>query len=82
MRSYVVSKSIDELGRIEIPAELRKALKIDVGAMLNISKDGETILLNKFKDQCVICGRENFLYDFRNKKLCKYCIEMIKEMIR
>ena len=79
MGSYVIRK-IDNLGRVEIPAELRRTLKIDPGTKFVISNDGETIILNRCENNCVICGREEFLYDFRRKKLCKYCIAMINEM--
>ncbi len=78
--SYGVIRKIDKLGKIEIPVNIRRALDIEAGAMMNITKDGETILLNRCENNCVICGRGEFLYDFRRKKLCKYCIAMINEM--
>lgn len=43
-----IVRRIDELGRIVIPKEIRKALRIRVGENLEISVDGEIITLKKF----------------------------------
>lgn len=43
-----IVRRIDELGRIVIPKEIRKALRIRVGENLEISVDGEVITLKKF----------------------------------
>ena len=43
-----IIRRIDELGRIVIPKEIRKSLRIRVGENLEISVDGESIILKKF----------------------------------
>lgn len=36
--SYGVIRKIDKLGNIEIPVNIRRALDIEAGAMMNITK--------------------------------------------
>ena len=48
MKSTGVIRRIDELGRIVIPKEIRKNLRIKNGESLEIFLDGDTILLKKY----------------------------------
>lgn len=45
-----VVKKVDELGRIVIPKDIRKNLKINNGDVLKISVDGQKIQLSKYSD--------------------------------
>ncbi len=47
MKTTGVSRRIDDLGRIVIPKEIRKNLKIRNGEMLEIMVDDENIILSK-----------------------------------
>lgn len=82
MKLSGITRPVDQLGRIVIPKELRRVLEIEAGDLIDISQDGETILLNKCKDKCVLCGSTNELSEIRQKKLCKSCIETITDMIK
>ena len=46
---YGFVKRIDNLGRLCIPKEIRNTLHIDVTTPLELSTNGETILINKYK---------------------------------
>lgn len=48
MKATGVVRRIDELGRIVIPKELRKTLRIKEGENLEIYIDGENIILKKY----------------------------------
>ncbi len=50
MQKIGISRRIDELGRIVIPKEIRKNLKIRESDEVDISVDGENIILNKHND--------------------------------
>lgn len=58
MKSTGVVRKVDGLGRIVIPIELRRNLKIAVEDPLEIFVDGDQILLQKYKSQmeCAITG--------------------------
>lgn len=49
---------MDKLGRIVLPMELRKTLKIDLNTPLEMFVDGEYILLKKYQPAgaCDFCG--------------------------
>jgi AbrB family transcriptional regulator, transcriptional pleiotropic regulator of transition state genes len=75
-----VSRKVDQLGRVVLPAELRKQLEIRVGDLIEISVDDERIVLQKVAQRCVFCGatapaRE--LRDFEEKLVCEPCVEKL-----
>ena len=47
MTKIGITRRIDELGRIVIPKEIRKNLKIRESDEIDISLDGNSIILNK-----------------------------------
>lgn len=49
MKKSGISRRIDELGRITIPKEMRRNLNINDGDMIDISSDGDGIVLSKSK---------------------------------
>lgn len=58
MKSTGVVRKIDELGRITLPVELRRVLKIRERDPLEIFVEEDLILLRKYKNQnaCAITG--------------------------
>lgn len=48
MSSTGIVRRIDELGRIVIPKEVRKRLRMDSGDLVDISVDSENVILSKF----------------------------------
>lgn len=49
MKKSGISRRIDDLGRITIPMEMRRNLNINDGDMIDISADGDGIILSKSK---------------------------------
>lgn len=58
MKSVGVVRKVDELGRIVIPIELRRAYEINIGDPLEIYVNDDQIILKKYKPQhqCMITG--------------------------
>ncbi|WP_226530889.1 AbrB/MazE/SpoVT family DNA-binding domain-containing protein [Metabacillus niabensis] len=58
MKSVGVVRKVDELGRIVIPIELRRAYEISIGDPLEIYVNEDQIILKKYKPQhqCMITG--------------------------
>lgn len=48
MRTMGIVRRIDELGRIVIPKEVRKRLRMDSGDLVDISIEEESVILSKF----------------------------------
>ena len=74
----MVTRKIDELGRVVIPMEVRRELGIEPKTPIEISVEGSNIILHKNEGKCVICGSDNKLIEFKDKKVCKKCLEGIK----
>lgn len=73
-----VVRSIDDLGRIVIPKEIRKSLNIEAGDPMDIFHDGGTICLKKVAERCVCCGTEEAesvkLRENKGVLLCQNCL--------
>ncbi|MEK5071729.1 AbrB/MazE/SpoVT family DNA-binding domain-containing protein [Sporosarcina sp. FSL K6-1508] len=58
MKSTGIVRKVDELGRIVMPKELRKTLKIDVGTPIEFFVEEDRIILRKYSPNraCFITG--------------------------
>lgn len=56
MKATGIVRKIDDLGRIVIPIETRRAMDIEVGDGMEIFVDGEKIVLKKHNIGCDECG--------------------------
>lgn len=74
-KSTGIIRRVDDLGRIVIPIEMRKILKIDIGSALEISVRGTSIILNKYQE--VSCNNCGYRVD-EEDKFCKYCGKELK----
>lgn len=73
MKSTGVVRKIDELGRIVLPSELRRVFGIKEGDQLDISVNGEQIILQKRQDVCLFCGAEEPAIQFHDRMVCENC---------
>lgn len=72
-----VARKVDQLGRVVIPVEMRKALRIDVGDLVMMSAEVDRITLEKVEQRCVFCGSVDQLRDFSRKVVCTACVERL-----
>lgn len=80
MKSTGILRSIDKLGRIVIPMELRKVLELNVADSMEIFTDGEGIVLRKYSPCCTFCGEAMEVVDYKSKKVCKKCLKEMHTM--
>lgn len=78
MKSTGIVRKVDELGRIVLPKELRATFDIKHRDPLEIYVDGENIVLRKYEPACIFCGSAVDVVTFKDKKVCKECIENLK----
>lgn len=78
MKATGVIRRIDELGRIVVPKEIRKKLGIATDDPVEIYVEGEQIILKKHEELCIFCGDGDELTEYCGKKICKSCIEELK----
>lgn len=80
MKSTGIVRKVDELGRIVLPIELRRTLNIDIKDSIEIYVDNSSIVLKKYEPTCVFCGEANDVISYKDKNVCKSCLEEMKDM--
>ncbi len=68
-----ITRKIDDLGRIVIPAETRRMFNIREGDHLYIAVEGANIVLRKMTDTCTFCGSDSNVTQFKEKGVCASC---------
>lgn len=79
MKSTGMIRRVDELGRVVIPKEIRNKLEIQEKDPIEIYVDGSSIVLKKFESNCIFCGGTKDLSQYKDKLICKKCIDNIKQ---
>ena len=82
MKSPGVVRKIDELGRIVLPSELRRVFGIHEGDQLEISVDGDRVILQKRRDVCVFCSAESPAFEHEDRRVCERCVGRLSELAR
>jgi transcriptional pleiotropic regulator of transition state genes len=77
LNSIGMTRRIDALGRIVVPAELRRILEIRVGDLLDIRVDEGHLVLAKVERTCVFCSSSDALMPFCEKLVCTSCAERL-----
>ena len=77
MSSIGMTRRIDALGRIVVPAELRRVLEIGVGDLLDIRVENGHVVLAKVEKACIFCGADESLRPYRDKVVCDGCVERL-----
>jgi transcriptional pleiotropic regulator of transition state genes len=69
-----VARKVDQLGRVVLPAEVRRQFGISPGDLIEIAVDTDAILLIKVEDRCIFCGETAGLSEFSGKLVCSGCV--------
>jgi transcriptional pleiotropic regulator of transition state genes len=72
-------RSIDENGRIVVPAELRKRAGLDAGALVDFRFVDGSIVMTKVRAACVLCGGTEQLTQRHGKDVCSPCLQEIRD---
>ncbi len=79
MKTPGMLRKIDDLGRVVIPSELRKALDIQSGDLMELFVQEEGLVLRKFVTGCVFCGSSQGLVCYEGKYICQRCLSYLKK---
>jgi transcriptional pleiotropic regulator of transition state genes len=80
MKTSGTIRKIDQLGRIVVPKSMCKALHIEVDDELDVTMEGERIILQKRCDGCVFCNSTVGLVIYNGRRVCAACVQNIKSM--
>ena len=71
-----VERKIDKLGRIVLPMDFRKALRLEGEVPVLLAIDGNTIVVTGAKNICRLCGSAKEVSKHLN--ICTACIRKIQ----
>ncbi|MEE0968421.1 MAG: AbrB/MazE/SpoVT family DNA-binding domain-containing protein [Clostridia bacterium] len=81
MKSTGIVRKIDELGRIVLPKEIRKVFDLKEKDPVEIYTDEDKIVLVKYHPSCIFCGDADDVIFFGGKRVCRSCIEKLKDQL-
>ncbi len=81
MKSMGMVRKLDNLGRIVLPAELRRQFDIAEKDEVEIYTENDKIILKKFSPSCIFCDNTLNITRFKDKIICKNCMADLKELI-
>ncbi len=73
MKSTGIVRKVDDMGRIVLPIELRRAMEIEDGSPLEIYVEEDSIILKACKPVCIFCGSDQGVEEFKGRCVCASC---------
>jgi transcriptional pleiotropic regulator of transition state genes len=74
-----VVRRIDQLGRVVVPAELRRTLGLRQGDLVATRLENGNVVMTKVEPECAICGGAADLVDMLDKHICGDCVRGLVE---
>ena len=78
MKATGIVRRIDDLGRVVLPVDLRRALGLEIRDPVEVFVDEDAIILRKYQLSCVFCGSSKDTTLFRSKPICPECRRQLK----
>jgi len=82
-------RKIDKLGRVVLPAEMKKELGLSNEMKVEFHFSGDSIVIKKYNEHCVFCDSETSLVEYKRKDkdgkeieayICKKCLSDIANL--
>ncbi len=73
-----VRRKVDHLGRVVIPASMRRVLEIEDGDELEVRLDGSTLSMSKPREACTFCGSTQDLTTVLQRPVCWSCVAAVR----
>jgi transcriptional pleiotropic regulator of transition state genes len=81
MQTTGVIRPVDRMGRVVIPKEIRRQLKIENDKdSFEIYMDGDRVILKKFAPTCIFCGNPLNTVSLNGHNVCVNCIDKLNGM--
>lgn len=82
MMKLIATRSIDNLGRVVLPIEIRNALYWKSETYLDIYYDADNgeVHLKTHENACIHCGSIQDLMKFQNRYICRVCQKKIAKL--
>lgn len=79
MKETGVTRSLDSLGRVVIPIEIRRHFGIIEDDRLEFYVEDDKIIMKKFINSCTFCDSRDDLTKYKGKYICPECLSEIKD---
>lgn len=73
MKATGMVRVIDDMGRLVIPAEIRKNLGLKVRDSVEFYSTDEGLVLKKYAPACIFCNSTEDMILYNDKYICKNC---------
>ena len=74
-----VVRRMDQLGRVVVPAEARRALGIRHGDLIETRLESGRVVIVKYEPVCAFCGGDENLIELNDKCVCNDCVGALVE---
>ncbi|MFB5662632.1 CHAD domain-containing protein [Alteribacillus sp. HJP-4] len=72
-------KTLDDHGRLQIPAEMRREFAWKKGTEVGITIENKAAVFSVKVPECKICGSDTGLFPIKESFLCEHCLKMANE---
>ena len=81
MQTTGVIRPVDRMGRVVIPKEIRRQLKIENDKdSFEIYMEGDKIILKKYHPTCIFCDSFIKNHEYNGYNVCEDCIGKLEEL--
>lgn len=76
-----VFKTVDDLGRMVLPKELRDHLDVELKEKVELIAGEDCVIIRKYRERCVFCreSAEELLF-FKERPVCGACLQALREV--
>jgi len=82
----MATQTLDELGRIALPAKIRQSKKWESGDSIAFYELGDSILINLYEKahepKCIMCGKAELDMHIGKFSFCTACVALIKSELK
>lgn len=79
MRAIGCVRQVDKLGRLVLPADIRKSLNITDGEdYVEFFIDNDSVIIKKYRPACIFCGSADDVINYKGQIICSSCLNDLK----
>lgn len=81
MKNLTKQMPVDNLGRVVIPVDIRRSLRIVKNDKLKVYSEGKRVIFEKIENSCVVCNSHKNLHIYQGQIFCESCVKNLSKEI-